>query len=348
MLKIKIIIESNRQDYLNGWRFDDELFAFLADRDIEIGENVENPDILFFSVYLSEGKRLPEGNLPIILCDSNDEGHLLIGRSLINDPRVVAVLKVANYVNLNLHNTPYVCDPCPSSYHRTIIKSHLYESYEQRSFYPSITEDDYGKIRVFCGFARTIHEYQLSKIHDISNKRDIKLHGVMCLKYDGAIIEKHRLLCKEAIDKWLLNYGSSAIVGFYDVHKRSLDKKAYIDSMMNCNTVISPWGWGEYCIRDFEALVAGCVLIKPDSSFSQTWPELIPDVHYIPVKPDFSNLDECIEKSFSPEWNNLTKRSFLKNHVLQAWDVKIIGDRFLNILKEFNLFKRKKFEKYFN
>lgn len=71
--------------------------------------------------------------------------------------------------------------------------------------------------------------------------------------------------------------------------------KEYLNKMRDAKIVVSPWGWGEWCYRDCEAMLSGCVLIKPDSSFVKTMPDLYQnDVTYVPCKPDFSDLKKKI------------------------------------------------------
>lgn len=40
----------------------------------------------------------------------------------------------------------------------------------------------------------------------------------------------------------------------------------YVDLLLDTKVVISPWGFSAWCIRDFEALACGCILIKPECS----------------------------------------------------------------------------------
>jgi hypothetical protein len=70
----------------------------------------------------------------------------------------------------------------------------------------------------------------------------------------------------------------------------------YCNEMMSSKICISPFGYGEICWRDFEALLCGCLLIKPDMSHVETNPDIFkPYKTYVPVKWDFSDLEEkCI------------------------------------------------------
>ncbi len=50
---------------------------------------------------------------------------------------------------------------------------------------------------------------------------------------------------------------------------------------------ISPFGFGEYCFRDFETLAAGAVLAKPDVSHIRTFPDILEAGHsYISLSWD--------------------------------------------------------------
>lgn len=49
--------------------------------------------------------------------------------------------------------------------------------------------------------------------------------------------------------------------------------KAYYAELTHSQYVLSPFGWGEVCYRDFEAILAGSVLIKPDCEHLDTWPD---------------------------------------------------------------------------
>ena len=79
-------------------------------------------------------------------------------------------------------------------------------------------------------------------------------------------------------------------------NSNKLNKFNYFNLMKNSKYCISPFGWGEIAIRDFECFVNGCVLIKPDMSHIRTWPNLfISNLTYIPIKWDLSDLKKNIE-----------------------------------------------------
>lgn len=72
-----------------------------------------------------------------------------------------------------------------------------------------------------------------------------------------------------------------------------VDQQTYYQEMRRSRICVSPFGYGELCWRDFEAVLMGCLLVKPDMGHIRTEPEIfIPGETYIPVRWDFSNLAE--------------------------------------------------------
>jgi hypothetical protein len=51
-------------------------------------------------------------------------------------------------------------------------------------------------------------------------------------------------------------------------------KRRYDRDMASAAVTLSPFGWGEVCFRDFEAIRTGSALAKPDTSHLITWPDV--------------------------------------------------------------------------
>lgn len=78
--------------------------------------------------------------------------------------------------------------------------------------------------------------------------------------------------------------------------------KAYMAEMRAARLCFSPFGFGELCWRDIEAIICGTVMIKPDMSHLETLPDLYePGVTYLPVRWDFSDVPEVIEAALADE-----------------------------------------------
>ena len=76
--------------------------------------------------------------------------------------------------------------------------------------------------------------------------------------------------------------------------------RRYKHEMSNAKVVVSPFGWGEIGVRDFEAFIYGAALIKPDMSHLETWPDIfIPGETYQPIRWDFEDLEQVIDDLLS-------------------------------------------------
>ncbi|MDY7027517.1 MAG: glycosyltransferase [Spirochaetota bacterium] len=73
-------------------------------------------------------------------------------------------------------------------------------------------------------------------------------------------------------------------------------KKQYDGEMRRAMITLSPFGWGEVCFRDFEAVFAGTLLLKPDMSHIETWPDIYrPGETYVPLSWDGDDLLERVD-----------------------------------------------------
>jgi hypothetical protein len=62
------------------------------------------------------------------------------------------------------------------------------------------------------------------------------------------------------------------LAGRIDTQK--LSRRQYFDELENSKLVVSPFGYGEITLKDFEVFLTGGLLLKPDMSHMETWPDL--------------------------------------------------------------------------
>lgn len=80
------------------------------------------------------------------------------------------------------------------------------------------------------------------------------------------------------------------------VYSGTLPPAEFYPAIGSSRCTVSPFGMGEICFRDFEAIMMGSVLIKPDMFLVNTYPNIyIPYETYIPCKLDWSDLEEKIQ-----------------------------------------------------
>ena len=97
----------------------------------------------------------------------------------------------------------------------------------------------------------------------------------------------------------------------YDVRTAKLPYEEYIKVLHNSKLSLSPFGMGEVCFRDFECMQWGTLVVKPNMDMVRTKPNIyIEDETYISVKPDWSDLEEKIEKVLG----NFQEYSYIVNN----------------------------------
>ena len=70
--------------------------------------------------------------------------------------------------------------------------------------------------------------------------------------------------------------------------------------LIRSKLVISAFGWGEVCFREFEATWAGAAFAMPDMSIIETWPDIyIPGETYIALPWDFESVNEILDDALS-------------------------------------------------
>ena len=75
-----------------------------------------------------------------------------------------------------------------------------------------------------------------------------------------------------------------------------LSRRAYLDEMRRCRVVVSPFGFGEITLKDFEAMLCGAALVKPSMAHLETWPKLFRDDETLAAhRWDLDDLEAVIE-----------------------------------------------------
>ena len=124
----------------------------------------------------------------------------------------------------------------------------------------------------------------------------------VCAIYQG-ILDNGNMDHEVRTDKLYTNHRSGAwkelekLDDRYNIVKCQSTPQQFIDMMKKSKIGLSPFGMGELCYRDLELIQWGCLLVKPDMSKVITEPDFFkPMETYVPVKPDWSDLNETIEK----------------------------------------------------
>lgn len=76
-----------------------------------------------------------------------------------------------------------------------------------------------------------------------------------------------------------------------------VNQRTFNREIRHSRITVSPFGWGELCLRDFEAVLNGSLLMKPDMSHLETWPDIFkPGVTYASFDWDAKELVEITHR----------------------------------------------------
>lgn len=168
--------------------------------------------------------------------------------------------------------------------------------------YPTANEEIfnyyYSYIRkISCGLAMLSNIKILSLIIDKYIKEMINV-----LSQEVNLADKRKLISARFSSR-----GYYKSIGFHRelVIEKILNNKLFIKGktskwnyIKECNSVyamLSPFGWGEICYRDFESAIGGNLLIKPNMDHLNTWPNIYRNDCYYKLDWDFDNIDQINE-----------------------------------------------------
>ena len=104
--------------------------------------------------------------------------------------------------------------------------------------------------------------------------------------------------------EWYQEYRSIALDRLAPLEKEyrcsgaaRVGSKRYFAELAASQVVFSPFGWGELCFRDYEAVACGAILVKPSMGHLSTSPDIF-RAHetYVPVQWDMSDLEETCRR----------------------------------------------------
>ena len=77
--------------------------------------------------------------------------------------------------------------------------------------------------------------------------------------------------------------------------KQKVPHTEYVRELKAAKAILSPFGWGEICGRDFEALQYGAIMVKPSMKHLDTFPNAYKEYEtYVPLEWNFSDFDEVM------------------------------------------------------
>jgi hypothetical protein len=130
---------------------------------------------------------------------------------------------------------------------------------------------------------------------------------IFCAGYlhdDFDILGRHRRQALRLVEASNRNYIS--------ISGKLIPQQMYYEILRNTKIFVSPYGLGEYSFKDFEAIFAGCLLVKPDSSFCTCHSlDVFGGGYCVQLKPDMSDFNETLTNIYDnlKDYRNMAARA---------------------------------------
>lgn len=271
-------------------------------------------------------ERVLDCGRPVVLLERVDGAQLRASRQYLADDRVAGVIKSYVFRNRKIYNM------VPDRAHIQILSlegvqcdAPIYHDLPPDTLSPASLE----KLRVgYSGFGcHDVLRQCLDMSVDFDAPRHWDVHFAGTVSYERSEVEAHRCMAFNAIQSWS---GPSLVSA-----GRSIQRPEYYSQMRDAKAVLCPWGWGEATYRDYEAWALGAVVIKPDTSYVEAWPDVYrAGETYVVCEPDFTDAHDKIANVVE-KWDDYRPmRERARQLVVDAWQPHAIARRMSQLLKE--------------
>ena len=115
-------------------------------------------------------------------------------------------------------------------------------------------------------------------------------------------------------------------------------REQYYDELLRSRICVSPFGYGEVCGRDTEAILGGCLLVKPDMSHIRSLPDFyVSGETYVPVRWDYADLAETCEYYLDQEEERARIAANAYRVLADSFRADSFVERFANLLEPLGL-----------
>lgn len=262
-----------------------------------IGAFLPNPDlrILHDQLALAEWRSRPgEVDTPLFVWEQVDgagiqKNHLL--RNLIAHPKVRLWFKLNTFRNWQMHNESAIYG---NWHYKELCK---YESLGLGHVEPdeqlvSVDEQSCSKIAMFPLIPTEF-------FGDLTVRRALFPDRRIDVNFIGLVDEY-----PNREDIYVRAHRRAAVLAIANLkHRRTLigvnrvvPREEYRTSLLRSRISLAPWGYGEYSRREYESILSGSVVIKPNTDHVRTFaPDLYQSKYYVACLPDFSDLEGLVD-----------------------------------------------------
>lgn len=287
-MRIRLHVE---QTYLHRFHAMLDVRDLLQDAGIHLlAQDDPGPhDVLFLqeSIFRKSPSESLGEHEPAIIYERIGCAPVNVGRSvrrLLRRPNVLAWTKETDFRDHSLNNEPMIA----GRYHLATINVLPETQHAQRSEV-LLEAADFAKIhRIFPIYMQERYDYLKTLRTRSLGKRPIEVFFAGTMHYENPLVDCHRMRCVEAMSK----LDRQCLIATGNV----FDRNHFQDLLVTARVFVSPYGSGVYSWKDFEAILAGCVLVKPKADYVTTYGFDIydPGRYCVQCAPDFSDLNEIV------------------------------------------------------
>ena len=264
-------------------------------------------------------EKLLSVNLPVFFIVRGPSGSVGEGVArLLRDDRVTAIIRNTNLNDLSLNNN-CVSEEVKHRFHVNLLNEDDGRAGFQSRKHP-ITSKSFDKL--LTGYSIATYP-KIDKVASLkwglNDQRDIDISFVGKTQYGELTLNRHRNRAVESLTKLDPTKHNVHCAVTKSQTVKAYTKKRFYEIMLRSKVVLSPWGYGEVCVRDFEAMLVGAIVIKPDMSHLTTVPDFYrANETYIPCRRDFSDVEDLLDRVVH-DWKGLrTMRRKARNVVMAS------------------------------
>jgi hypothetical protein len=309
---LKIYIHTYDERYKDRIAFIDKIKENLEKIGINFVDNHEACDIVLTQqVAYSPSLEFPLSlKKDVIILEVNDTACIFndeIRNSLKSD-HVKGIFKVTNFFDLDNHNI----DSPGERIHTGLLNGS--EEYFIKQHTVRFNDKELLKIKcalpTFLNFRMdSVRSVNIDLENDKLKNRNItfnfagttnykKNKNYVALKEDDPKLALPKLIAHHRntmINELVNNYKVEENEKYILTNEKPMSQPTYWNSLLKTKACLSPWGFGAYNWRDYEAIYTGAILIKPNTDFLETYCNLFNSgINYVSCDYNFKDLVEKI------------------------------------------------------
>jgi len=239
-------------------------------------------------IYKEDCKEEILKNYKNILLIERLDGSAIWCRNLLKHPHVKTLLKMYYYPDLKINNSAIV-----QGRHFIPLDG------SERQPEPELTQDDMDKIIPGFNF------FHYSRLEGVINfARNNKSVPMEEREYDYffAGTTAYGTHQREGCGKWITDHRNDTVQHLNRLgekgarvlvaESRAFNNKKYIELTSKTKVILSPFGWGEFCYRDYEGLLLGCRVVKPAAAYIRQVPDVFQFIDWSDTFPDYNLVKE--------------------------------------------------------